>query len=66
MLDNRHEAVCSDGRTELFSDSVLDSTSEILNREVLHEPLEENSICHLFYRDRLFAWQLSPSLRSGT
>ena len=41
MLDNRHEAVSSDGCTDLYSDSVLCSSPELLDLKVLLEPLEE-------------------------
>ena len=41
MLDNSHKAVGSDGCTDLYSDSVLGSSPELLNLEVLLEPLEE-------------------------
>ena len=40
MLDNRHEAVSSDGSADLYSDSVLPSAPELLDLEVLLEPLE--------------------------
>ena len=41
MLDNRHEAGGSDGCTDLYSDSVLRGAPELLDLEVLLEPLEE-------------------------
>ena len=41
MLDNGYEAVGSDGCTDLYPDSVLSSTPELLNLEVLLEPLEQ-------------------------
>src|SRR5574344_1047178 len=41
MLDNSHKAVGSDGCTNLYSDSVLGSSPELLDLEVLLEPLEE-------------------------
>ena len=41
MLDNSHKAVSSDSGTDLYSDSVLSSTPELLDLEVLLESLEE-------------------------
>ena len=41
MLHNGNEAVGTDGRVNLYSDSVLGSAPESLNLEVLLEPLEE-------------------------
>lgn len=41
MLGYRHRAVGSDGCTNLYADSILGSTPEFLNLEVLLEPLEE-------------------------
>ena len=40
MLYNRNEAVSSDSCTDLYSDSVLSSAPELLDLEVLLEPLE--------------------------
>ena len=41
MLDNGNQAVGTDGRVNLYSDSVLCSPPEFLDFEVLLEPLEE-------------------------
>ena len=41
VLDNYYKAVGCDGCTDLYSDSVLSSSPEFLNLEVLLEPLEE-------------------------
>ena len=41
MPHNGNEAVGTDGRVNLYSDSVLGSSPEILNLEVLLEPLED-------------------------
>ena len=41
MLDNSHEAVCGDGCTDLYPDCILGSAPELLDFEVLLEPLEE-------------------------
>ena len=41
MLDNHHKAVGGDGCTDLYSDSVLGSTPELLNLKVLLELLEK-------------------------
>ena len=46
MLDNRHEAVSSDGCTDLYSDSVLRSAPELLDLEVLFEPLSHRADSH--------------------
>jgi len=41
MLHNGNEAVGTDGRVNLYSDSVLSCSPELLDFEVLLEPLEE-------------------------
>ena len=41
MLHNGNEAVGTDGRVNLYSDSVLGSSPKLLDLEVLLEPLEE-------------------------
>ena len=41
MLHNGNEAVGTDGRVNLYSDSVLGSSPELFDFEVLLEPLEE-------------------------
>ena len=41
MLYNGHEAVGTNSRVNLYSDSVLSSPPELLDLEVLLEPLEE-------------------------
>ena len=41
MLHNGNDAVGTDGRVNLYPDSVLCSAPELLDFEVLHEPLEE-------------------------
>jgi hypothetical protein len=41
MLNNSHEAVCGDGCTDLYPDCILGSAPELLDFEVLLEPLEE-------------------------
>ena len=41
MLHNGNEAVGTDGRVNLYSDSVFSSAPEFLDFEVLLEPLEE-------------------------
>ena len=58
MLDNRNEAVSRNGCTDLYSDSVLRCSPELLNLEVLLEPLEEQfnlpsvlvKVCYLLGR----------------
>ena len=41
MLHNGNEAVGTDGRVNLYSDSILSCTPELFDFEVLLEPLEE-------------------------
>ena len=41
MLHNGNEAVGTDGRVNLYSDSILSCSPEFFNLEVLLEPLEE-------------------------
>ena len=41
MLHNGNEAVGTDGRVNLYSDSILSCSPEFFNLEVLLEPLEK-------------------------
>ena len=41
MLNNGNETVGTDGRVNLYSDSILSSAPELLDLEVQLEPLEE-------------------------
>ena len=41
MVHNGNEAVGTDGRVNLYSDSILSCTPELFDFEVLLEPLEE-------------------------
>ena len=41
MLHNGYETVGTDGRINLYSDSILSCSPELLNFEVLFEPFEE-------------------------
>ena len=64
MLHNGNEAVGTDSRVNLYSDSILSSSPEFLNLEVLLEPLEEQ-----FYLPTIFVevgnLQSSQFLRIG-
>ena len=60
MLHDGNEAVGTDGRINLYSDSVLSSTPEFLDFEMLLEPLEEK-----FYQPTVLIDRINSNLRAS-